>query len=89
MRAPDTFMLMWFTNPHMNPSDDGTINNGIATQLFPTLEQADEMAKLLDGNKVILSGFKNGDPETNIFWDVVKEYGGSFDLSHRINNTNK
>lgn len=81
--AAGTFMLMWFTNPDGLPNpDDGRIENGISTQFFSSLKDAEESAKYLSGSKVILQGVQNGAGESNVFWWAVKVYGNSFDISN-------
>jgi hypothetical protein len=76
-----TFMLIWFTNPEANPWAEGKVENGISTQFYSTLEAAEKHAEKLSGNRIILSGVQNAKPETNVFWQAVKIYGTSFDIS--------
>lgn len=77
-----TYMLMWFVNPDNIKNSEGKIENSISTQFFKCLEDAEEMANLLSGNKIIFKGFQNTEPEYNIYWYIVKKYGKSFDLSN-------
>ena len=76
-----TYMLMWDVNPDRRPNpSDGKIENSISTQFFSTLKDAEEMAELLSGSRIILTGWQNTGGEYNVYWYVVKKYGETFDM---------
>ncbi len=77
-----TFMLVWFSNPDGTPNhSDGKVENSVCTQFFSSQEDAELMAGVLSGNRIILTGWQNNVPSYNVYWYIVKSYGGSFDIS--------
>jgi hypothetical protein len=87
MRFPiTTYMLLWFTNPDKRLNDglggDGLYEQGLCSQFYISLEDAERSAELLSGSRIILMcTAQNPSPSNNVYWDVVKKYGESFELS--------
>lgn len=76
-----TYMLVWDVNPDRNPNpDDGKIEISISTQFFSSLKEAEELAELLSGSRVILTGWQNRGTEYNVYWYITKQYGKPIDM---------
>lgn len=76
-----TYMLIWDVNPDRRPNpNDGKIEVSISTQFFSSLKEAEQMAELLSGSRVILTGWQNNEPEYNVYWYVTKQYGEPIDM---------
>lgn len=75
-----TYMLIWDVNPDRIPNSDGIIEISIGTQFYSSLKDAEETAELYSGNRMILTGWQNTKPESNVYWYVVKIYGNPIDM---------
>ena len=85
IRVPlGAYMLMWFTNPLEIPREDGSSWNSIQSRFFESLPDAEKLADLLSGNRIILTAFQDAiEPgrASSIGWYVTKTYGEHFDIS--------
>jgi len=83
------YMLVWFTNPDKNPSPhpeeaNSPIENGLGTQFYSTIEEAEEHIEFYSGNKIILQMIGQNPDGGFMSWRKVREYGDSFDLIQEL-----
>jgi len=86
MRFPiGTYVLLWFTNPDKAVdviNGQEVVEQGLCSQFYMSLKEAEDMAKLLSGSWMILMCTAQNPPsENNVYWDAVRFHGESFNLN--------
>jgi hypothetical protein len=77
-----SYMLLWFVNPNKELNTDGSLEQSICSQFFTSLKDAEEIAECLSGSRIILMcTLQNPQPDSNVYWNMVKSYGNSFNLN--------
>jgi hypothetical protein len=77
-----SYMLLWLVNPNKELNPDGSFEQSICSQFFTSLKEAEETAEYLSGSRIILMcTAQNPQPDANVYWNMVKSYGNSFNLN--------
>lgn len=74
-----SYMLLWFVNPNKELNPDGSLEQSLCTQFFTSLSEAEETAKYVSGT-ILMCTAQNPQPDSNVYWNMVKSYGKLFDL---------
>jgi hypothetical protein len=74
-----SYMVIWFVNPNKELNSKGFLEQSISTQFFTSLEEAEKTAKYVSGI-ILMCTAQNPQPDSNVYWDMVKSYGKLFDL---------
>jgi hypothetical protein len=72
-----SYMLLWFTNPNKIGNEQG-----LCSQFYNSLDEAEKSAVMLSGSRIsLMCTAQNVSPTRNVYWNVVKVYGNSFELN--------
>jgi len=74
-----SYMVLWFINPNKTLNPDGSLEQSLCTQFFTSLQEAEETAKYVSGT-ILMCTAQNPQPDSNVYWNMVKSYGKLFDL---------